>query len=91
MTPQHVEVELPLLLVGKTGVNTTFDYIRLQLFSQTSAMVNHCCAFGCKNYVGKKPGLSFYRFPLVDKARCVIECCSATKSLASHRVFTDLQ
>ena len=33
-------------------------------------MVNNCCVVGCKNYVGKKKGLSFYRFPLSDKERC---------------------
>ena len=26
-------------------------------------MVNHCVVVGCTNYVGKKPGLRFYRFP----------------------------
>ena len=26
-------------------------------------MVNHCVVVGCTNQVGKKPGLSFYRFP----------------------------
>ena len=26
--------------------------------------------FGCKNYVGKKEGLRFFRFPLGDKERC---------------------
>ena len=34
------------------------------------AMVNNCCVCGCTNYVGKKPGLRFFRFPLSDKARC---------------------
>ena len=33
-------------------------------------MVNNCVAFGCKNYVGKKEGLSFFRFPLNDRERC---------------------
>ena len=33
-------------------------------------MLNNCVAFGCKNYVGKKRGLSFFRFPLKDKDRC---------------------
>ena len=26
-------------------------------------MVNHCVVVGCTNQVGKKPGLSFHRFP----------------------------
>ena len=30
----------------------------------------HCVAFGCKNYVGKKEGLRFFRFPLNDQERC---------------------
>ena len=33
-------------------------------------MVNNCLAFGCKNYVGKKEGLRFFRFPLNDQERC---------------------
>ena len=33
-------------------------------------MVNHCSVVGCSNRVGKKEGLSFYRFPLGDKDRC---------------------
>ena len=32
-------------------------------------MVNNCCVCGCTNYVGKKPGLRFFRFPLLDKER----------------------
>ena len=33
-------------------------------------MVNNCVAFGCKNYVGKKEELRFFRFPLNDQERC---------------------
>ena len=33
-------------------------------------MVKNCCVFGCKNYVGEKEGLRFFRFPLGDKERC---------------------
>ena len=32
-------------------------------------MVNNCCVCGCTNYVGKKPGLRFFCFPLLDKER----------------------
>ena len=32
-------------------------------------MVNNCCVCGCTNYVGKKPGIRFFRFPLLDKER----------------------
>ena len=36
----------------------------------TTAMVNNCCVCGCKNYVGKRQGLRFFRFPLAHKERC---------------------
>ena len=39
-------------------------------FFVTAKMVNNCCVCGCTNYVGKKPGLRFFRFPLADKERC---------------------
>ena len=35
----------------------------------TAGMVNNCCVCGCTIYVGKKPGLRFFRFPLLDKER----------------------
>ena len=36
---------------------------------ESRSMVNHCSIVGCSNRVGKKEGLSFYRFPLGDKNR----------------------
>ena len=33
-------------------------------------MVKNCCVVGYKNYIGKKPGLRFFRFPLSDADRC---------------------
>ena len=32
--------------------------------------MNNCCVVGCKNYVGKKQGIGFYRFPIWNKERC---------------------
>ena len=38
--------------------------------------MNHCVVVGCNNYVGKKPGLRFFRFPsyqIVEKrARWIV-------------------
>ena len=39
-------------------------------YSVDVAMVKNCCVVGCKNYVGKKQNLRFFRFPLTDKVRC---------------------
>ncbi len=35
-----------------------------------AVMVKNCCVVGCANYVAKKGGLSFFRFPLTDRNRC---------------------
>ena len=41
-------------------------------------MVTHCVVVGCTNQVGKKPGLSFYRFPSEKEGnrreRCMGNC-----------------
>ena len=58
---------MPCLLVGK-HVKTRL--LALPFSKLSLAMVNNCCVVGCNNYVGKKKGLGFYRFPLSDKERC---------------------
>ena len=34
------------------------------------AMVKNCCVVGFKNYIGKKPGVKFFGFPLSNAERC---------------------
>ena len=38
---------------------------------QVAAMMKNCCVVGCTNYVEKKGGLRFFRFPLQDRNRCM--------------------
>ena len=37
--------------------------------AKTSIMVVSCCAVGCRNRYGERPGLGFFRFPLVPDER----------------------
>ena len=53
--------KLPRPLVGKSRSSSLW-YIEV--------MANNCCVRGCKNYVGKKDRLGFFRFPLAESRRC---------------------
>ena len=53
----------------------------------TAGMVNNCCVCGCTNYVGKKPGLRFFRFPLLDKERNAKWTAAVTGCLRSIQGF----
>ena len=39
----------------------------VKILTPAGQMVNNCCVVGCTNYVDKKKGLSFYRFPVPNK------------------------
>ena len=69
-----MDVVRPRLLGGKVAPWTLEDTVFSYSFvgscythSVDVAMVKNC---GCKNDVGKKQNLRFFRFPHTDKVRC---------------------
>ena len=46
------------------GGKATWRHIK-----QVLKMPKNCCVVGCTNYLGKKKGLRFFRFPLSNKER----------------------
>ena len=61
------------------------------LKGESSSMVNHCSVVGCSNRVGKKEGLSLYRFPLGDRQMQPMGCCSPPLVLETKCSLKNMQ